>query len=281
MDTTIPFGKSYSEPHDLVGLLKSRGLSIEDDDKAEHYLEYIGYYRLSAYMYPLLKMPKQQHIYKSGATFDRVMMLYRFDKKLRLLLFNEIEKVEVAVRSAIVNIGTSMIGNPFWMCDRSNFTDSIGLPERCRSLMENSGIHERISSFTSRQPIPIHTHQHGFFQRYCHSVLSPTYTAISRTRRLRSVSHRLLDCRLIHLSHGLPLSQVSTMHVATIHEYGTSSIPSVQPFQTGCHVHGLLCQQTPNEYTSRCASSSTSLTSYHPTTICLPSSAGYSLISRR
>lgn len=29
------------------------------------------------------------------------MMLYRFDKKLRLLLFNEIEKVEVAIRSVI------------------------------------------------------------------------------------------------------------------------------------------------------------------------------------
>ena len=40
------------------------------------------------------------------------MMLYRFDKKLRLLIFNEIEKIEVAVRSAIVNIGSAMTGNP-------------------------------------------------------------------------------------------------------------------------------------------------------------------------
>ena len=51
----------------------------------------LGYYRLSAYMHPLLKTPKTLHLYKAGATFNKVMMLYRFDKKLRLLMFNEIE----------------------------------------------------------------------------------------------------------------------------------------------------------------------------------------------
>lgn len=39
-------------------------------------------------------MPKEQHRYKPNTTFDQVMMLYRFDKKLRLLIFNEIEKIE-------------------------------------------------------------------------------------------------------------------------------------------------------------------------------------------
>ena len=80
-------------------------MEITDEEKAVHYLSHIGYYRLSAYMYPLLSIPKEQHLFKQGVTFGRVMMLYRFDKKLRLLLFNEIEKIEVAVRCAIVNFG--------------------------------------------------------------------------------------------------------------------------------------------------------------------------------
>lgn len=63
-------------------------------------------------------------IYSSrGVSFGKVMMLYRFDKKLRLLLFNEIEKIEVAVRCAIVNFGTEMTGNPFWMTDANNFSN--------------------------------------------------------------------------------------------------------------------------------------------------------------
>jgi abortive infection bacteriophage resistance protein len=68
-------------------------------------------------------MPKEQHQYKQGATFSQVMTLYRFDKKLRLLIFNEIEKIEVAVRSAIVNIGSELTGNPFWMTEGANFTN--------------------------------------------------------------------------------------------------------------------------------------------------------------
>ena len=53
-------------------------------------------------MYPLLKMPKTAHLYKEGSTFKKVKMLYRFDKKLRLLMFNEIEKIEIAIRRAVM-----------------------------------------------------------------------------------------------------------------------------------------------------------------------------------
>lgn len=120
----IPFTKPYLNAHDLVRLLQSRGLTVNDTAKAESYIEYIGYYRLSAYMYPLLQIPKELHQYKPNTYFSQVIMLYRFDKKLRLLAFNEIEKIEVAVRSAIVNVGCEMTNNPFWMTDSRNFIDA-------------------------------------------------------------------------------------------------------------------------------------------------------------
>ena len=68
-------------------------------------------------------MPKELHQYKHGASFNQVMTLYRFDKKLRLFIFNEIEKIEVAVRCAIVNTGSELTGNPFWMTEGANFTN--------------------------------------------------------------------------------------------------------------------------------------------------------------
>ena len=123
MATKVPFQKPYACPSDLVQLLRTRDLVIEDALKAQSYLQHIGYYRLSAYMYPFLQMPKHLHRYKAGASFRAVMMLYRFDKKLRLLIFNEIEKIEVAVRSAIVSTGCEMTGNPFWMTDIQNFVN--------------------------------------------------------------------------------------------------------------------------------------------------------------
>lgn len=51
-------------------------------------------------------------------------MLYRFDKELRMLIFREIEKIEIAVRCAVVNVGTQMTNNPFWMTDSRNFSNS-------------------------------------------------------------------------------------------------------------------------------------------------------------
>ena len=82
MANLIPFTKQFESSENLVDLLESRGLQICDRNKAIQYLDNIGYYRLSAYMYPLLKMPKTSHLYKEGSTFKKVMMLYRFDKKL-------------------------------------------------------------------------------------------------------------------------------------------------------------------------------------------------------
>ena len=92
METKIPYGKTFKTSSELVNLLKSRGLLISNPEMAAKYIENIGYYRLSAYMYPLLLKPKTDHRYKAGTSFDQVLMLYRFDKKLRILIFNEIEK---------------------------------------------------------------------------------------------------------------------------------------------------------------------------------------------
>ena len=70
------FGKDYKTPRELVTLLENRGLIINDRQKAQLYLESIGYYRLSAYIHPLLKTPKNLHQYKEGTTFNKVMMCF-------------------------------------------------------------------------------------------------------------------------------------------------------------------------------------------------------------
>ena len=72
----IPFTKRFESSENLVDLLESRGLQICDRNKAIQYLDNIGYYRLSAYMYPLLKMPKTAHLYKKGSSFKKVIQVF-------------------------------------------------------------------------------------------------------------------------------------------------------------------------------------------------------------
>ncbi len=121
---SIHFDKTYTSSTDIVGLLKERGLEIANPQRAEHYIRNIGYYRLSAYMYPLLQKPKEAHCFKVGSRFQDALNLYRFDKKLRLFLFNEIEKVEIALRSVVANSVAEETGNIFWMTDASMFANA-------------------------------------------------------------------------------------------------------------------------------------------------------------
>ena len=86
------FAKPYSSPEQIVQILKQRGMLMDDERKVENYLMNIGYHRLSAYIYPFYKSPKSDLQLKEGTTFEQVLVLYRFDKNLRILLFNEIEK---------------------------------------------------------------------------------------------------------------------------------------------------------------------------------------------
>lgn len=118
------YTKTYSSTTQLTVLLQSRGLQVENVLRTENYLRRIGYYRFSAYLYPLLTIPKENHIFKPDASFNQALNMYRFDRHLRLLMFNEIEKIEIAIRSAIVNITCHETDNPFWMTDPNTFYDA-------------------------------------------------------------------------------------------------------------------------------------------------------------
>ena len=74
------YSKTYTSPAQLTALLQSRGLHVENVTRTENYLRHIGYYRFSAYLYPLLTTPKENHVFKPGAAFNQALDMYRFDR---------------------------------------------------------------------------------------------------------------------------------------------------------------------------------------------------------
>ena len=118
------FTKPYSSPKQIVQILKQRGMLMKDEQKVENYLMNIGYHRLSAYIYPFYQSPKSKLILKKGTTFEQVLTLYRFDKKLRILLFNEIEKIEVAIRSVLANVGCQELNDRYWITKPEYFANA-------------------------------------------------------------------------------------------------------------------------------------------------------------
>ena len=118
------YGKHYSSPSQIIRILKSRGLAFENETEAESYLRHIGYHKLSAYAVPFYRNPKESKLFKDGTSFGSLISLYTFDKKLRVLLFDEIGSVEVAVRCIITNAGCEELGDDHWITDSSHFADS-------------------------------------------------------------------------------------------------------------------------------------------------------------
>ena len=80
-----------------IDLLIARGISIENHDRARCFLSHLNYYRLSAYWLPF-EREHANHQFKPGTTFDSVVEHYDFDRELRLLIMDAIERFEVSLK---------------------------------------------------------------------------------------------------------------------------------------------------------------------------------------
>lgn len=100
--------------------LQTRGLQVTDRAAAEHCLRHVGYYRLSAYALTFQDCTLPDKPFRPGTTFEQLVDLYRFDRELRLLVLDAIERVEVAVRSALNNELCLQYG-PHWFMDSAHF----------------------------------------------------------------------------------------------------------------------------------------------------------------
>lgn len=87
--------KSFDEQIDL---LTERGMAVPDRPRARHYLSHLNYYRLGAYWLPF-EQDHDGHQFRPGTTFEQVLGLYVFDRELRLLVLDAIERIEVSIRT--------------------------------------------------------------------------------------------------------------------------------------------------------------------------------------
>jgi abortive infection bacteriophage resistance protein len=103
----MAYAKPYLPISNQLALIKGRGMGISDDALAQAYLNKIGYYRLSGYWYPYRKTHMSNgvitvlDVFRVGTKFSEVVDLYVFDKKLRLLMMDVIERIEIALRVQI------------------------------------------------------------------------------------------------------------------------------------------------------------------------------------
>lgn len=82
-------------------LLKDRGMLFRDEQSALSTLQNISYYRLKGYWWDMQE-DRNQHIFYDNTYFETVLERYNFDRQLRIILFDAIERIEIALRTKMI-----------------------------------------------------------------------------------------------------------------------------------------------------------------------------------
>ena len=133
-----------------IARLKSNGMTFDDEEKAKEILLDVGYYRLGFYSFPYeIKFPcleHRDHQLKPGTTFKSVYDLYEFDTRLRRLLLNALDRIEVNIRTKLIyNISLKYIDDPCWFVNRKYVTSKFvnDFEEQVYAVMRKNPIIQR------------------------------------------------------------------------------------------------------------------------------------------
>lgn len=117
---------------DQMQLLKDRGMLFRDESAAPHFLANISYYRLKGYWWDT-QSDRVNHTFLDDIYFEDIIERYNFDRHLRLVLFDAIERIEIALRTKII-YHLSLAHGALWYLDNSLFQDQIKLQENITHL---------------------------------------------------------------------------------------------------------------------------------------------------
>lgn len=105
---------------DQILKLRSRGVEINDEEKAREILADIGYYRLGFYFFPFEKTypelgNKRCHDVVKGTTMEFAVALYYYDFDLRNILSKYLSRVEIAIRTTMIyELSNKYSADPVW-----------------------------------------------------------------------------------------------------------------------------------------------------------------------
>ncbi|RZK60526.1 MAG: Abi family protein [Pedobacter sp.] len=128
------YSKNAFTIEEHITQLQERGLLIADKALAAHYLAHVSYYRLAGYWWPM-QADKELHLFKPNSKFEDVIHLYNFDRELRILIFDAIEKIEISLRTKLI-YHLSHEFDPWWFQNVAIFQDSGALIETLANLKE-------------------------------------------------------------------------------------------------------------------------------------------------
>lgn len=131
----------------MLQLMLDRGLQCADTARARRHLSHVSYYRLNGYArYFYVDESAASPVFRPGTTFETIWRIYCFDRELRLLTLDAVERIEVAVRTVLSDslsvADPSAPALPYgshWFMDNAFFKDPKDCTAFCTAVEEETG----------------------------------------------------------------------------------------------------------------------------------------------
>lgn len=143
-----------------IALLRERGMTI-DEGLARQWFANVSYYRLSAYWHPARRLNgrgERSDTFIDGTTFSDVAALYEADRKLRTLMHDGMERIEITMRTRIAELlcidDVLAYTDPGRFRDTFKHTEWMGTAHRRieRSKRHNEAIRHYHDNYDSQYP---------------------------------------------------------------------------------------------------------------------------------
>lgn len=177
----MEFDKPAISIDEQILRLRKCGMIIDDESMARLYLNNISYYRLRIYCVPFqISKDSGDETLVEGTSFKKVLSLYVFDRQLRLIVMDAIERIEVAIRA--------------------QFTNHMGLTHGSHGYLD-SGLYKggQHKSLVSKLKSQIEQSRQDFIEEYSNAYSSPKLPPIWMASEVMSFG--LLSSFLNNLKH--------------------------------------------------------------------------------
>lgn len=166
------FDKKSLTAEEQVELLIERGLVVNNKELAVNIIKRNGYYHLSSYM--RVFQTGDEHLFIPETSFSQVISLYNFDKELRHITFNAIEKIEIAYRTAISNVMCKTF-NSHWFFDDSAYSSKTIINDEGEIETQKEQVLKVIEHEIKKKKKKENEYAETFIGKYYQKYSSPSF----------------------------------------------------------------------------------------------------------
>lgn len=189
---------------DQISLLKQRGMQFRNESIAYHFLENISYYRLKGYWWDT-QIDYISHTFNTNIYFEDIIERYNFDRHLRLILFDAIERIEIALRTKLIYILSVSYGG-LWYLDTNLFSTRIVNKNGISKTLHQFTLDELQKEFKRSQEVFIRDHRNRYPGQDADSWKILEVASMGTLSKLyKSLDHQLPEKAMIANSMGFNL----------------------------------------------------------------------------